>query len=60
MQITIEIDDHLAKAFMDFMSCSGEQQLEDWMFESKLSQDSYITCDYPGYKEKIVIKEVNL
>lgn len=60
MQITIEIDDHLAKAFMDFMSCSGEQQLEDWMFESKLSQDSYIKCDYPGYSEKIVIKEVNL
>lgn len=58
MQITIDIDDHLAKDFMAFMSCSGEQQIDDWMYDSKKSQDSYISVDYPGYKDKIIIKEV--
>ena len=58
MQITIDIDDHLAQDFMAFMSCSGEQQIDDWMYNSKKSQDSYISVSYPAYKDEIIIKEV--
>ncbi|QQV89623.1 hypothetical protein SJ_205 [Proteus phage SJ_PmiM] len=58
MQITIDIDDHLADIFMTWMSCSGEQGFWEWSEDHKKDPDNYIKIDYPGFKDKIIIKEM--
>jgi hypothetical protein len=57
MKIEVEIPEHLAETFLAWMSESGEQEFPEWAEDVKTS-DTYISFDYPGWKDKIVIKEI--
>ncbi|QPI14005.1 hypothetical protein MYO4S_00254 [Serratia phage 4S] len=64
MKIEIDIPDHLAEPFLSWMSNSGEQEFmevasETWDPETMeyTQNPNYIIFDYPGWKDKIVVRE---
>lgn len=57
MKIEIEIPDHLAEVFLNWMSESGEQEFPEWANDNK-TDGTCIGFDYPGWKDKIVISEI--
>lgn len=58
-KITIDIPDHLVDEFLGYMSDGGGEQM---YMEAYAMQDDrenkFVTFDYPGWKDSIVIKEV--
>lgn len=58
-KIEIEIPDHLVEEFLGYMSDGGGEQ--NFMESYKMGddrEDKWVTFDYPGWSDKIVIKEV--
>lgn len=58
-QITIDLPEHLREWFLGMTSACVEQTYMEVYHNLDCSKGKYITVDYPGWHDKIVINEHN-
>lgn len=59
IQITVDMPEHLREFFLSLMSCSVEQTFMECYHDHDFSKGKYITFNYPGWHDKVVINEVD-
>ncbi|QHJ78950.1 MAG: hypothetical protein [Caudoviricetes sp.] len=58
-KITIELPDHLLEDFLGWVSNSGEQYYMEAYKMGDNRENTFVDFSYPGFKDKIVITELD-